>query len=484
MIRQNIITKAISLCLIVAVPAGGCAMMDVPVTTEPSADWEIGRVGVVAKNSELDPRAQQFLEEGKPAVASGAAAGAEAGVQLTARGMAAAGPLGIVLLPAVPIFAIIGAIVGGTNEELKKEETEKSTTIIGSVFDEFVGGNTPTEAFAAELLVHANNTPGYVFGRLDQDSVADAAAAGFSSIMHVNARWTLEPNNDWLSQSARLVAKVQAELVRTGGTAESIKRDWTIGTGYRTLGEWAANDGKALREVLESYQAQLVLISFGSLFESYIPGIDSTASRPYGPARAGGSVDDTAVPMAGFLPIEPHYKVSKDAAVGVSSSRNTRELYKVHLPRVPSSTPTLVWEPLPGRVQLDASGPATPFVDIPPERIEDPTYDLKIRCFVKSKDIVVNGEYSREGLAEPRHTVEEALPPDSTCVWAVRAHFIADGRQRVTIWTRTYVGPGNRWVNKSPLINTDRWAFPLIMGKPSNITVLFAQPFAFETPKP
>ncbi len=43
--------------------------------------------------------------------------------------------------------------------------------------------------------------------------------------------------------------------------------------------------------------------------------------------------------------------------------------------------------------------------------------------------------YSRSGLLDPIHQVEEPLVPDMNYVWAVRARFELDGEVRVTPWS-------------------------------------------------
>ncbi len=81
------------------------------------------------------------------------------------------------------------------------------------------------------------------------------------------------------------------------------------------------------------------------------------------------------------------------------------------------SYPELQWEPLPG----NAFG--SRFL------VEEVRYDLRVfdgRLLI----------YSRDGLSEPRHRVEEKLIPGKAYSWTVRARFRVDGARRRTDWTQ------------------------------------------------
>lgn len=44
--------------------------------------------------------------------------------------------------------------------------------------------------------------------------------------------------------------------------------------------------------------------------------------------------------------------------------------------------------------------------------------------------------YSRQGIAQPEHTLKTTLQPDSRYFWSVRAHFTLAGRRRATQWSQ------------------------------------------------
>ena len=49
--------------------------------------------------------------------------------------------------------------------------------------------------------------------------------------------------------------------------------------------------------------------------------------------------------------------------------------------------------------------------------------------------------YSRERLVDAWHTLDAPLEPSSDYFWSVRAHFVQDGKQRVTEWSRYSLTP-------------------------------------------
>lgn len=103
---------------------------------------------------------------------------------------------------------------------------------------------------------------------------------------------------------------------------------------------------------------------------------------------------------------------------------------------VASLTPTLVWESFPQ--QDDAVQSAA----LAGHRVEDVTYELRLRRAGAGRSWSGPLVYERRGLMEPRHTVEVPLEPSQSYRWSVRARFRLDGRERVNQWSsRTW----NQW---------------------------------------
>ena len=82
--------------------------------------------------------------------------------------------------------------------------------------------------------------------------------------------------------------------------------------------------------------------------------------------------------------------------------------------QVDSLTPTLQWEPFPERGD---------------PHVTEVVYDLRV---LESGGAQV---YSREGLPECSHRLQQALVPGRVYYWTVRVRFRWDGRRRETQWT-------------------------------------------------
>ncbi len=93
---------------------------------------------------------------------------------------------------------------------------------------------------------------------------------------------------------------------------------------------------------------------------------------------------------------------------------------------VDSLQPTLRWEAFSGPQDRDADKERLL------GRIRNVTYDLKIwRAEHNTPGQVV---YTRQGLPEPWHRLEEPLEPSTKYFWTIRARLELDGDLRVTEW--------------------------------------------------
>jgi hypothetical protein len=97
---------------------------------------------------------------------------------------------------------------------------------------------------------------------------------------------------------------------------------------------------------------------------------------------------------------------------------------KIQFDSVDSLQPVLRWETYPPKAMQPAAEQMG--------RIHDVTYDLNIwRSENESPSSII---YSRRGLPEAQHKMEEALQPCEGYFWTVRARFRVDGKERVSEW--------------------------------------------------
>jgi hypothetical protein len=93
---------------------------------------------------------------------------------------------------------------------------------------------------------------------------------------------------------------------------------------------------------------------------------------------------------------------------------------------VDSLQPVLRWEVFPSE-DVRRSSEAEVI-----NRIRNVTYDLNV--WISENDYPSSLIYSRRGLPEPRHKIEEPLLPCAEYFWTVRARFLIDGKERVSEW--------------------------------------------------
>jgi hypothetical protein len=105
------------------------------------------------------------------------------------------------------------------------------------------------------------------------------------------------------------------------------------------------------------------------------------------------------------------------------------------------------------------------------------TYDLKIwRSGRLGPDALV---YNRTNLKQASHKLETALEPSSLYYWSVRAHFIEQGKDRITEWSR-------RSVKHSLVAKVMTSGIAVLMPDPvdEGFYVFITPPLASEDPQP
>jgi len=111
--------------------------------------------------------------------------------------------------------------------------------------------------------------------------------------------------------------------------------------------------------------------------------------------------------------------------------KNLVSASEIKFVRVESLQPTVRWEAFPRQQDREADTEGLL------SRIGTVTYELKI--WRSSDDYIPmylpsHLIYSRQGLAQPSHRIEQPLQPNTKYLWSVRACFELDGQPRVTEW--------------------------------------------------
>lgn len=91
-----------------------------------------------------------------------------------------------------------------------------------------------------------------------------------------------------------------------------------------------------------------------------------------------------------------------------------------------SLTPTLRWQTV-GQVLMEGNER-----NIDKDALTDITYELRI--WKTETGYAGRRVYSRKGIKTPYHALEESLEENSRYLWSVRAHFMVNGKPRVSEW--------------------------------------------------
>lgn len=210
-----------------------------------------------------------------------------------------------------------------------------------------------------------------------------------------------EPIELRLVAAARLVRSADAQVLHEGR--------YRIALGERTLVDWMGDGGADLqRLLLDAYLRLGEHIAEQLLLLTPLPG------------EAVGSAGALAVAF-GLAPESPRFTASM-----ATSTRWIGSLAG-EWPEV-GVQPELRWQSFPRPEHLAADATLA-------QRLGGIRYDLVIAPAEGTG--ALPPVYRSDGLSEPHHRVETALVSGRRYYWSVRAHFMLDGRERVSEWGTT-----------------------------------------------
>jgi hypothetical protein len=208
------------------------------------------------------------------------------------------------------------------------------------------------------------------------------------SVALVPAELTVKPLRQFL-----ILANVR--LIRTDDKSVLVERTVSSDLGPpRPIGEWLADDARAFREAVPPALQKLAGDVVAEAFMLHRFPVQAVR----------GPMPLLNAQVNGLLPVSPPLGIGRFP------------------PDVDSLRPTFRWKPFnAGAV----------------------TYDLRIWGSYDTGMGSRIGEivYSRERLVDSWHTLDAPLEPSSNYFWSVRAHFVQDGKGRVTEWSRYSLEP-------------------------------------------
>lgn len=354
--------------------------------------------------------------------------GAAIGSELGAAGVVCGG---IGFIVCTPVFATVGALGGAAYGAAKAQprtvwwEAEDAfhAVLAEAEIDQALAKRIESYAQAHNYDLTART--GVIEPETKDASLCRALAAeGFGNALVISGTSViLEPAEfPVINPQRRLVLLTHVQLIRTGDQRVLIDRVVADDLGpIRSVEGWKANHAQAFSEA-----TALALERLGENI-----AIELFMQHHFTEQIINLGMYDAHV--KGLKPLYP--------PLTANSPKPEQS------PKCDSLQPTMSWEPF---------------------AADHVTYDLRIWSSTARKiDVLV---YSRERLLEPRHTLEVPLEPSSFYFWSVRAHYLQDGRERVTGWSRFSV-------KSAPLFNVISLGLGLLL--PERVSDTF---YRFETP--
>ena len=328
--------------------------------------------------------------------------GAAAGAGLGAYG-ASCGIAGIVCVPALAIVgAIGGAALGAATYDSHPmwKETELALRVALAELELNQALAKVTVAYA-QANAHNIHVPPSGIGLEAKDAVPREALAreGFGALLEISdTSVVLVPAELTAKPMRQFLIRANVRLIRTDDNSVLVERTVSSDLGPpRPIGEWLADDARVFREAVPPALQKLA---------------EDIVAESFLLHRFSAQIVRRPMPMFdahvnGLLPVYP----------ALMAGRSSHQLSEGDALR-----PTLKWGPFnAGAV----------------------TYDLRIWGSNDTGMGHAIGEvvYSRERLVDTWHTLDAPLEPSSNYFWSVRAHFVQDGKGRVTEWSRYSLKP-------------------------------------------
>lgn len=391
--------------------AVGCATMDqVPVDT--SYQGKLGQVAVVTAEKAPELKFEGFVR-GK---GEGAVRGAENTMGLclsgAGEGLMYGGPVIIFLLGICGIASMVGGVAGAAIAP-SADQVTASEASFARAFEVRTVQQSVRQAVEA-----AAQAAGTRLVSLPEELTRDAAAArDYRLLQPLGVDTVLETaltkagtSGSGINAPSTAYMEVHVRLVDTATNEEMHAADYLYLGRRLELAGWSARQARPLIDELDKGYRTLGTHIYDNIFRLY-----SYPDRDW--HSAGGA-------MSVSFGLTPIYPPTRGTLTGDRFLGAWLEWYAVEGLR-----PHFRWEAFP-RASDRAVAPG----DM--ARVENVRYELLIAGEENMAPAAI--VYRREGLPQPEHQIEMSLRPDARYFWTVRAHFVLDGRSRVTEWGSTH----------------------------------------------
>ena len=344
-------------------------------------------------------------------------------------GLAAAAFL--ILCP--PVAAVVGATIGGVSAYNKYRDRVRVANLsyVSADFREAVKRSASTaQGDLLEVLQAYASANGVSTVTLSSKTWAPTgtaptkgattATSPLTSVLDVRIVRFIAVASGVASWADGLAVEVRVRLIALPG-GKVVDTYSFVRLTKSTIGK--AQSGSIDLDLPSAYQA----IAEAALDESILVYRGNKDARPVSPGRKAAANNEwpaSAFPDYVLRPVVPSAENDR-----LSSGVQSIAIEKAKR-RIADLQPVFQWEALPASYYPDVAGA---------KGIHDLTYEFRLYQGLSE------AAYSRSGLAAPTHSLEVPLSPCELYSWTVRAHFVLEGRPRVTEWTGMYNGGGVRY---------------------------------------
>ena len=398
----------------------GCAHHVIAPSPLPeSMQQQLGKIGVLVSST----GGQKTLGTPEAGRLSNIRRGAGLGAAMGAGGGAQGGPFAVIGIPA---FAVLGLIGGAFYGAVASEPWEGPDATFRTIVAELNLNRALPEHLVVFSRMHGYEITHMSTGPPQEPQEPSRYAAarrdGIDTVLEIqDFTVNLIPAEYMVNPYRALILSARIQLIRTADAAVLDDRVVTDKLGPAlVLNEWTADHAERFRQEVQQASERLAEQIVMDYFMVY----------PFFERVTPGSF--LAVHLKGLRPLYPGEEPGLPAGQGIrdedirakysrgefqdSVSWPIPNEFRIMAQRTDALQPTMSWEPFYG-----------PHV----------TYDLKIwRSGRLGPDALV---YNRTNLKEASHKLETALEPSSLYYWSVRAHFVEQGKDRITEWSRRSV---------------------------------------------
>lgn len=446
--------QALCMFIILALLTTGCTNFRPP-PTNPAESAHPNPSALIVVPAKYKPAAKLdriLLTKGE-AAARGAGKGVAVGAYGGAKVSMAFGPLFILVLPiAIPVGAVAGAAIGSAYEAsmaAPEETVKKGRQTLEKVIahlqlqqrlQQGITAALQREEIAKTITVNSDIGPASTedhpdYRQLNGPMVLEVAVQGFGfSRLGITSS---DKDGFILDMTAH------ARLVDTAHHTVVDELHHMYQSQARTATEWLQDNGqgftKALDEGIRNTASDIVL----EFFLLYYP-----PHRNFKPSERNKMTENVKpFPDSVLQPIgpKPVFRRHFLAAFFGESAENPEDM---QFSPVDSLQPTFRWQAFPRPADIKGTHSN-------PDEFSDVSYDIAIFRDIRrytpgafwDSYYYAAGPliFARSGLKDPQFHLETPLEPCGRYAWSVRAHFLLDGRPRVTEWTGIYDG-GLPWL--------------------------------------